>query len=153
MPGLTNDYISNLGKILCGEKFLGVFPCNIHPSIKNSSCNFSLIFNTDKETEKGEHFVAIFRSKNNFFYFDSFGKKCDNKMIRKFIKNNLRNRQLVSNNKRIQNEKSLFCGLYCISFIQSQNKNISLNDFLKNFSFKNTLSNDIVVTKMITDEF
>ena len=74
-------------------------------------------------------------------------------MIRKFIKNNLKNRQLVSNNKRIQNEKSLFCGLYCISFIQSQNKNISLNDFLKNFSFKNTLSNDIVVTKMITDEF
>ena len=150
MPGLTNKYIENLGQLICGDNFIGVYPCDIQPEFKNKLCNFSVIFNTDKHNEKGSHFVAVFRKKNEIFYFDSFGKKCENEMIKKFIKTNLSGKKYRYNNICIQNDKSLLCGLYCISFIKSQTNKKPFKKFLTNFK-KDTILNDTIVTKMIVD--
>ena len=153
MTGLSNIYVNELGKILCGKKFVGVYSSDIQPKFEKRLCNFSIIFNTDKHTEKGTHFIAISCDKNNFFYFDPFGKKCRNKEINKFIKENLKGRAYIYNNKRIQNDKSLFCGLHCLSFLLSQNKKIPFSEYLKNFSKTKTFANDGVVTKIIENEF
>jgi len=151
MVGLSNIYVTELGKLLCGKKFVGVYSSDIHPKFKNSS-NFSIIFNTDKHTESGSHFIAIVRDKEKLFYFDPFGKKCNNKDIKKFINHNLKGRAYIYNSQRLQNDKSLFCGLFCITFLLSQNKKISFSDYLSNFSKQKTLLNDVIVTKMILDE-
>ena len=150
MPGLENEYVNELGNLICGDGFLGVFPSDIQPQIKVGQCKFSVIFNTDEHTEKGSHFVAIFRNKSKFFYFDSFGKNCKYKNIKMFIKKNLNNQKYIYNNKCIQAEDSLFCGFFCISFINSLNKNSSLDKFISNFSLNNLTKNDNVVSKMIT---
>ena len=152
MPGLTNTYVQNLGKIICGDNFLGVFSSDIQPQLKNKNCTFSVIFNKDKHNKAGSHFVAIFRDRSKFFYFDSFGKKCDNKVLRKFIKKNLRGKKYLFNKKCIQDGNSLFCGLFCLSFINSFNKKIHFSKFINKFSNTNLLLNDSVVTEMITNE-
>lgn len=153
MPGLTNKYVEDLAKLICGDSFLGVFPCDIQPKIQNNLCKFSLIFNTDKHDKSGSHFVAIFRNENKLFYFDSFGEKCSNKIIKTFIRKNLRGKKYQYNKHCIQNDRSLFCGLYCISFIHSMNDNKPFHIFLNRFSNSNTLSNDLIVTKMIIKRF
>lgn len=152
MPGLTNQYITDLGKKICGKSFLGVYPCDIQPQFQERYCKFSIVFNTDKHNEEGEHFVAIYCDREKIIYFDSFGEKCKNKNIKKFIKLNLNGRKFNYNKKCIQDNKSLFCGLYCLSFIMFQNNNISLCKYLKYFSTTNLLSNDKLVTKIITNE-
>lgn len=152
MPGLENNYVHDLGKLICGESFLGVFPSDIQPQFKDECCKFSLIFNTDNHKKPGSHFVAIYGDKSKLFYFDSFGEKCKYKLIKIFIKKNLKGRKYMYNTKCIQDENSLLCGLFCIAFLNSLNKNISFIKFIN--TFKTSLKhNDDIVTKMITSEF
>ena len=33
MTGLTNGYVEDLGKKICGKYFLGTFPCDILPNV------------------------------------------------------------------------------------------------------------------------
>ena len=153
MPGLKNKYVNDLGKLICGSSFLGVFPSDVQPKFKNKSCKFSVIFNTDKHDRQGSHLVAIFRDKDKLYYFDSFGKKCNLKLLKQFIKKNLRVSKYIYNKKPIQDNESLFCGLFCIAFINSLNKNIDYNIFLNKFSNKNLKLNNDIVIQMIKDEF
>ena len=148
MPGLSNKYIQNLGELMCGKNFAGVYPCDIQPQFNKRVHKFSVIFNTDKHNESGSHFVAIFCNKNKLFYFDPFGKKCTNKYIKKFIVKHLKDRKCFYNATPIQNIKSLFCGLFCLSFIISENKQIPFKKYLFSFS-KNNKLNDSIVTEMI----
>ena len=151
MAGLTNQYLEDLGKRVCGKSFLGVFPCDVQPQLDKRLNKFSIIFNTDKHNEKGEHFIAIYCNRKEIFYFDSFGKKCKNKYIKKFIKNNTKKRKFVSNSVCIQNKTSLFCGLFSVAFINSKMKKIPFAKFISKFSKQQKGLNDFVVTKMITD--
>jgi hypothetical protein len=151
MPGLRNQYVENLGKKICGKHFLGVYPSDIQPQLNTKIYKFSIIFNTEKHTQKGSHFIAIFADKYDFHYFDSYGEDCSNTDIKKFIIKNLKRREYSYNKKCIQDDKSLFCGFFCLSFILHRNKNISIKKYLENFS-SNLLSNNNKVVKMITDE-
>ena len=151
MPGLTNKYLNDLGGLLCGDSFLGVYSSDIQPQFQNKLCKFSIIFNEDKHDKAGSHFVAIVRDGYNLYYFDSFGKKCKNKILKKFIKKNLKGKRYIYNTKCIQEEKSLFCGLFCISFISALNKQIPFEEYINRFSI-NLNENNIIVTEMITHE-
>lgn len=151
MPGLTNDYVSKLGKKICGKSFLGVFPSCTYPMLNKRLNKFSIIFNTDRHDEKGEHFVAVSCNNSTLYYFDSFGRKCNNKDIKLFIKKNLNGKKYVYNKKCIQDINSTFCGFFCLSFIISLNKNVPFNVFLKKFSLSNLNDNHNIVTKIIID--
>ena len=50
MSGLTNEYVENLGKLICGETFLGTFPCDILPDVSKKK-KFSLIINLSNITQ------------------------------------------------------------------------------------------------------
>ena len=148
MTGVTNEYLTKLGNKLFGKTFLGSFPCDYKPTIKNKH-NFSVIFNLSKHDEKGSHFVAVYCKRKNIVYFDPFGEPCTNEFIINFIKDYSNGKNYIENNTTIQSCQSYFCGLFCICFIAYLKEGFSLKDFLKLFNKKNLLKNDVIVTKYI----
>jgi hypothetical protein len=141
MSGLTNEYVENLGKKICGKYFLGTFPCDILPQVKNKE-NFSLIINLSKHNTNGSHFISIFADKNNLLYFDPLGEICLNKDIVNFIKENRKNRKLKQKFRKIQSFESIFCGFFCLAFLLSRKINIPFHLFFNHFDNKNLKRND-----------
>lgn len=113
MVGLSNEFVENVGKKLFGNLFYGVFPCDAYPNIKRK--NFCVIFNLAKHNEDGSHFVTVVKSSKTIFYFDSFGRKCKNSYILKFM--NKFSLPIEYNDFQIQDRSSSLCGLFCIFFI------------------------------------
>ena len=148
MSGLTNEYVENLGKLICGETFLGTFPCDILPDVSKKK-KFSLIINLSKHNTNGSHFIAIFAEKDAFSYFDSLGDKCKNSDILKFIKLNKNNRRFKQNFKKIQSNESIFCGFFCLAFLLSKRLKIKNIKFFNNFERKNLNLNDVKVITFI----
>lgn len=56
--GLTNQELEKLSVSILGENFLGVFPCDSIPQIRDEQI-FSVIFNMSKHNENGTHFISI----------------------------------------------------------------------------------------------
>jgi hypothetical protein len=151
MSGLSNDYVSKIGKKFLGKSFLGVFACDEKPRLKNRS-NFKIIFNTDTHDSEGEHFVAVAKQKKKLIYFDSFGKNVENEMIQKFIDENLKTGdKYFYNCIQIQADESNFCGFYCVAFLMSMNKKMSFQNFISSFSVQKNrlLKNDGKCIKFI----
>ena len=145
MSGLTSKYLEELGQKYC-KNFLGVFPCNLHPNIEKSVI-FSVIFNESKHDETGTHFVCVYAKKNDIFYFDSLGLKCENKYILKFLEKSQRN--IIDVNKQIQSFDSIFCGYFCLSYILFMCLNKNLSSYFNMFNMENLKINDKIVTELI----
>jgi len=145
MAGLTNKYLEKLGKRYL-KTFVGVFPCNTHPVVKESE-HFSLIFNESKHNEEGTHFVAVFANKHNLYYFDSLGLKLENDYIKLFC--NSQGRRLVENNQQIQSFDSLFCGYFCVCFIMYMETTMNYSKFCEHFCKSNLKTNDSIVIDFI----
>jgi hypothetical protein len=150
MVGLTNEYVENLGKLICGNHFVGTFPCDILPDVDKKK-KFALVINLSKHNTSGSHFIAIFADKNNFLYFDPLGMKCENKDILKFIKKNKKRRKMKQKFRKIQSDDSIFCGFFCIAFLISQKLSIPNDLFLKIFDKRNLLRNDKIVINFIRE--
>ena len=152
VEGLTNQYIETLGKRILGSNFLGCFASDVPP--KTNKKNFSVIFNLSEVNSKSkddsnEHFIAIVFNNEKIMYFDSFGRKCSNKNILKFIKIRKGNRTLFENTEQVQSCSSYFCGYYCISFLIACKLKIKLNTFLEMFDKNNLIKNDKIVVNYI----
>lgn len=150
MTGLTNGYVEDLGKKICGKYFLGTFPCDILPNVYKKY-NYSLVINLSKHDTLGSHFVCIFADKNNLLYFDPLGNKCMNKYILKFIHRNKKGRKLKLKFKKIQSDKSIYCGFFCLAFLLSKKLNISNKNFFSMFDNKNYETNDDHVISFINN--
>lgn len=147
--GLTIEYVEKTGKKLFGKKhFLGCFPSDLQPKTKRNI--FSIIFNLSKHNEEGSHYIAIFANKTKILYFDSFGNKCDNKDILKFIAKNKKNRKYRESKLEIQNCDSNFCGYFCLGFILSQELNTPFEKFLKMFRKNLKLNDEIIIDYIIS---
>jgi len=148
MSGLTNKYVEEIGRKILGKIFLGTFPCDFNVQTKNRKV-FCLIFNLSKHNTKGSHFVAIYASKTELLYFDSYGKNITNKDIKEFINKNIKYRKLIVNRKCIQSCSSIFCGFYCLGFLLSQKLNIPLRSFISFFDLNNPNKNDEKIIQFI----
>lgn len=147
--GLTNGELENIAK-KCLLNFLGVYPSDALPELKNS--NFlSVIFNLSPHNEEGTHFIAIVKTKLRVYVFDSLGKrKHYSRMINKFI-DRIGN-PVIYCTKKIQPTSSIFCSLYCLSFIlHMQKKNCYPIQFYNMFP-KCLQKNDIVIQNHIIKE-
>ena len=145
--GLTIAFVERIGFKLFGKKhFLGCFPADIHPNVKKKKV-FSIIFNLSQHNEEGTHYIAIFANEKEIIYFDSYGKKCTNKNILKFIQKEKDNRHFKISNKQIQDCKSNFCGYFCLGFIFSQQIGLSFSKFLGFFikNHDNLFLNDEII--------
>jgi hypothetical protein len=151
MDGLTNYELEKYCKKYLGKCFIGVYPSDAQPKNFKKRKKVSVIFNLSPHYETGSHFVAILKKNNKLIYFDSFGEKCNNENIIKFLKNITS--KLYFNLKPIQSKNSYFCGLFCLAFlIICQKKNKSLKHFQN--LFPNSINkNDKIVLNIILSNF
>lgn len=147
MSGLTNKHVEDIGKKHC-KNFIGTFPCNILPDVRGKEI-FSLIFNESKHDEEGSHFVAVFANKNEIYYYDSLGLKCENKYILAFLETC--SRKIKENNIQIQSYDSIFCGYFCLSFIIYMSKRYSYKKYFKIFCKNNLKLNDKIVVELLLE--
>jgi hypothetical protein len=128
--------------------FIGVYPRNLLPRkpIKIRPC--ALIINTDKSTEPGEHWVALYLSKNTYAeYFDSFGFSPNHIEIIKFLQRN-KIKKIVYNTNQLQSLTSLTCGAYCVLFVKFRFSNLNFCDLI-NFFSTNSENNDIASLSLL----
>jgi hypothetical protein len=148
MSGITNGDLEKLCKKFLNNNFLGVFPSDLTP--KSNKSKQSVIFNLSAHDEPGTHFIAIYKMGNKLIYFDSFGNKCTNSNVKKFIS---KFKNTIEHNKtKIQDDKSSLCGYYCFYFLYlCFLKEKSLNYFIKKFTKdkKKLLQNDVKLMKSI----
>ena len=101
--------------------FLGAFPYDKIPT-KPDSRAFSVILNTDPETEPGDHWIALVYKSPRFYFCDSYGRTFRNPTfspafsatVKRFIGKTAHRR----NTKFLQRLTSNACGDYCVYFIQ-----------------------------------
>lgn len=139
--GLSNEYVENLARLLSDGSFIGCFPIDLLPNINNSNHQISLIINLDPSYKSGSHFVSIFKSKEIFTYFDSFGSEPPKEIIDFIIHFNL---PYISNKQKIQSDNSQFCGFFCLGFILAQELGITVQEFTNLFYTKDKKLGDLL---------
>lgn len=111
---------------------------NLKNQIKNKKTKIGIIFNLDKHTQNGSHWVCMFINinKRKIYYFDSYGEKMP-KEIKKFAnKLILQSREmgkpfkLVINKKRFQYSDSE-CGMFCLYIIVELLKGTKISSLTK----------------------
>ena len=126
------------------DTFIGCYPHDKLPQIKKKS-NICIIINTANSKSIGEHWVAMRMTKDNCFYFDSFGLEIINENIKNFAKIY---KKVIYSERCIQNIQSKKCGEFCVAFVNIVNCVTSYTNFINSFS-ENTYINDIIVDKLM----
>ena len=108
-----NFSLNKVCKYLFDDLFIGVFPSDQMPILKN---NEMCIINTDNK--KGVHWVACYRYRNQTYCYDSFNR--DVKTLSQFWS---KIKSLVNANKdRDQSYTEENCGSRCVCWLISFNK-------------------------------
>ena len=126
--------------------FLGCFAYNDLPPIPKI-LPASMIINTHRKNQPGEHWLALVLTKTKCFYFDSFGAPILEEMIVSYLQQKYK--KVTVNNECIQHFTSASCGLFCIAFIKNVNSKISFETFISKFNLFNLLTNDNIVLNLI----
>ena len=91
-------------------RFNGVFSRdNLPKKIKDGA----YVANLDEYADVGTHWIALFCSRSEITYFDSFGVEHIPEEIKEFIGN----KSIKANIFRIQANNSVMCGYFCMGFI------------------------------------
>ena len=88
------------------------------------------VINLDDKKSKETRWVFLLIDRNTAVYFDSFGIE----YISQEVLNKIRGKSITDNIFRIQDNKSLMCGFYSITFIQYMFSEKTLSDYTKLFS-------------------
>lgn len=142
--GVSNHFIDDFLKHGVGLKsFVGTFSCDRIPPWPGPRT--AMIVNLSKELELGSHFVALYYTGPDCYYFDSYGRPLANLDIQSRV-----GQVIEVNGTPIQTSTSYFCGLYCIGFVLAVLKRQwSPQDFLRPFYPYPTVKNDEIVTEWI----
>jgi hypothetical protein len=94
-----------------------------------------MVINTDKSSQPGSHWVALFfPSRNRVLYFDSYGvTPTQNGPIAKFLAGF---KHVEPNGFPVQSIVSNVCAAYCVYFIYMCSRGKSLADILSSLSHK-----------------
>ena len=71
------------------------------------------VINLDEYADAGTHWTALFCSRSEILYFDSFGVEHVSEEIKEFIGN----KNIKTNIFRVQVSNSVMCGDFCIEFV------------------------------------
>ena len=126
--------------------FLGCFASNDLPSFPKQ-LPASLIVNTHKKNQPGEHWLALVLTKQKCFYFDSFGVPIMEETIVSYLQQKYE--KVTINNECIQHLYSESCGLYCIAFVKNVRSKTSFETFISKFNLLDLLKNDNIVLNLI----
>lgn len=128
------------------ENFLGVFACDNLP--RPHEIPYSLIANTDKEEDPGEHWIAIYvNSDGQADYFDSYGLPPLKKEFLEFLDEYTKG---FSYNKiTLQCTSCVTCGEYASAYIYLRSSGYSHDEYMRYFT-KNTTSNDLIIKNLFS---
>ena len=116
-----------------------------HTMNKHKLFAISIIQNTDKIKDPGEHWICyMLLSKNNCEYFDSYGNVIStHKNMQRPCKNIVRENCLV-----LQSPNSYLCGGYCIYFLYYRGLGFNYRQILDSFS-SSVSANDRKIEKFV----
>mgnify|MGYP005992871413 CR=1 FL=1 len=125
---LYGNQIYDICKELLGNKFKGVYAINTVDLNKQGYC----IVNTAKNSGKGEHWISLYITKKNVYYYDSFSRP-SNKLI-KLLNDKITKKGLCIKQSDIgdveQSGFSEVCGILCISWL-CVCKNLGIRNAMK----------------------
>ena len=125
---------------------MGCYPCDKLPPFPKELPR-SLIINTDNINQSGEHWVALIFTINKAFFFDSYGVGVLENNILKYIEQGYSS--YIHSVKEIQAVNSEKCGHFCIGFITKVNSVKTYANYLKEFSLRNKMRNDLKIDKIL----
>ncbi len=105
------------------------------------------IINLDPRKARGNHWIAIGIYFKDIFICDSLRGLIPSDNFPNQLVHFLRNLTVTRNihiTKQLQPSSSVFCGLYCITFVKEMSKHNSFYDFISLFSSK-LVQNDVIV--------
>jgi hypothetical protein len=128
------------------KSFLGVFARDELPSniIKYPA---SLILNNEKKNQPGEHWIALFITKNNCYFFDSFGNRPQYYRLYSYLKKF--SKKIIYNNQVIQDYDSHYCGHYCLYFLFLKSRGFGLDHIKRLFSKTDKNFNDLLIKNLL----
>ena len=125
-------------------RFTEVFSRNNFPKkIKDG-----YVINLDEYADVGTHWIALFCSRTEIVYFNSFGVK----HVPEEIKESVRNKNIISNIFRVQANDSIMCGYFCIGFIDFMLAGKRLTNFMSMFPLYDFKKNDNIILTYFEDE-
>ena len=103
--------LEKVAKGLIGKEFAGVFAVD---SIEFPKGTKYAIFNLDKESEPGSHWMGLVKGKNKFYVYDSFGRP-SKEIAPSLFKKGL----VVLDSDRDQDQSNLseVCGPFALSWV------------------------------------
>ena len=147
---MNSIQISNIlsnNKITHG-KFMGVFAADTLKTFSNYP--YCLVVNSDKQTQRGTHWMAMYVPKSNHIeYFDSLAEK-PNEQIKQFLD---KFSHVKMNHKKIQSSFDTSCGAHVIYFIIHRCSGRSFDSIVQGLHKKFPFSDYIVksfVFKLVT---
>ena len=123
--------------------FKGVYPCDAIPPFTQGS----IIVNTDKKHEDGEHWVALYLEEDKCLYFDSFGVPVLEQSIFSYL--NKRYDRVIYNKYCIQDVWSTMCGHYCIGFVKNVTSVGEFDRYVSNYDFVHLKNNENIVLSLM----
>lgn len=134
--------------------FIGVYAEDQLPCAKINRNKFCLVFNTQPSTQPGEHWIAVFISKeadgsHRITYFDSLGKPPRAYNIINFLKKY--SSTWTYNPHRLQGPTRV-CAQYVIMFLGHVCRKRTFESFLNIFS-RDRVSNDRIVFEYVCLNF
>ena len=107
------------------------------------------VINIDNKNSTGTKWVSLFIDRNFAVYFDSFGIE----YILPEVLNKIRNKSITHNIFKIQDNKSIMCGFYCIAFIEYILAGKTLLDYTNLFSPNAYKKNDKIIYMYFKDKY
>ena len=126
-------------------RFNGVFSRNNLLRMKDGK----YVINLDDKNSKGTHWVSLFIDRNTALYFDSFGIK----YIPQEVLNKIKDKSIIHNIFRIQDNESIMCGFYCIAFIEYMLSGKTLLDYTNLLPLNNYKKNEKTIYKYFKDKY
>jgi len=113
---MSSLQINKLGEKLLGSKWIGVFPLNRIPVIRNGG----MVINNQSEDLPGEHWIAVYIDDLTVSVFDPLGQVYPALLVSKIMKTR---KKIVFNRIMYQDPFSQTCGQHCISWLYKQANN------------------------------
>ena len=130
--------------------FRGVYACDTLPKEILPRLS-ALVVNTDPSDQPGQHWVAIYLTRNGVCeYFDSYGKHPNVPQIASFLEKN--SQRSICNSRRLQGTFSTVCGQYVTFFLLHRCRDLSMAKTMKLFT-SDTPENDLNVNNFIRTHF
>ena len=107
------------------------------------------VINLHEYADVGTHWIALFCSRSEIVYFDSFGAEHVPAKIKEFIGK----KNIIANIFWVQANFSIMCGYFCIGFIDFMFAGEKLTDFTSLFSLFDLKKNDNIILSYFKGEW